>query len=119
MPNNVPYQSYSPSAPATNTVIKTTQDGDGSQIQHVIVDPAYTAVTSRADDFYNDAFQRLRVSAPDTRFDSEFLYDKQPLLFEEIIGGTGTAGDILTVAAVRMLTTSAATGFALEWKEIR
>ena len=47
--------------------------------------------TTRADDAYNDAFQRLRVSSPDTRFDVNFKYDKQPLIFDEIISGAGTA----------------------------
>lgn len=47
--------------------------------------------TTRTDDFYNDAFQRLRVSDTDQRFDAEFLYDKLPLLFDEIVGGAGTA----------------------------
>lgn len=39
--------------------------------------------TTRQDDFYNDAFQRLRTSETDQRFDCEFLYDLQPLLFDQ------------------------------------
>ena len=38
-----------------------------------------------------DAFGRWRVSQTDQRFDSEFIYDKQPLLFDEALVGTGTA----------------------------
>lgn len=38
-----------------------------------------------------DAFGRSRISSTDQRFDSEFVYDKQPLLFDEVITGTGTA----------------------------
>lgn len=50
-----------------------------------------TITTTRADDLYNDAFQRLRVSQTDQRFDSEFLYDKSPLLFDDISAGGGSA----------------------------
>lgn len=38
-----------------------------------------------------DSFGRKRVSQTDQRFDSEFIYDKQPLLFDEALVGTGTA----------------------------
>ena len=38
-----------------------------------------------------DAFGRLRVSEPYTNFDTKFLYDKVPLLWDEsVIGGTST-----------------------------
>jgi len=49
-----------------------------------------TVVTTRADNLYNDAFQRLRVSNTDQRFDSEFIYDKSPLLFDDISAGGGS-----------------------------
>lgn len=51
---------------------------------------AGTVTTTRADDLYNDAFQRLRVSNTDQRFDSEFIYDKSPLLFDDISAGGGS-----------------------------
>lgn len=51
---------------------------------------AGTVATTRADDFYNDAFQRMRTSETDQRFDAEFLYDLQPMLFERIGNGTFT-----------------------------
>lgn len=35
-------------------------------------------ITTRDDDFYNDAFQRLRVSDTDQRFDGDFSYDLSP-----------------------------------------
>lgn len=44
-----------------------------------------------ADSASVDAFGRARVSQTDQRFDSEFIYDKQPLLFDEILVGTGTS----------------------------
>ena len=54
------------------------------------VDASGSAVT-RSDDFYNDAFQRLRVSDTDQRFDGDFSYDLSPLLFDRIgSGGTIT-----------------------------
>lgn len=40
---------------------------------------------------FTDAFGRLRVSDTGLRVDSTFSYDKQPLLFDEVIGGAGTA----------------------------
>lgn len=36
-----------------------------------------------------DAFSRLRVSNPTYVFDAQFTYDLQPLLFEQIVTGTG------------------------------
>jgi len=36
-----------------------------------------------------DAFGRLRVSEPSGRFDSQFTYDLQPLVYEQIIAETG------------------------------
>lgn len=46
---------------------------------------------TRKDDFFNDAFGRSRVSDPVTRFDVEFIYDKQPLLVDEVTSGGATA----------------------------
>jgi hypothetical protein len=43
------------------------------------------------DDLYHDSFQRARVSNTNQRFDAEFLYSKQPLQFDEILGGAGSA----------------------------
>lgn len=38
-----------------------------------------------------DAFGRFRISQPYTNFDTKFLYDKLPLLWdEEVVGGTST-----------------------------
>lgn len=50
-----------------------------------------TVPTTSVDDFYHDAFQRQRVSNTNQRFDAEFLYSKQPLQFDEILGGVGTS----------------------------
>ena len=69
------------------TRIKTSLDG-GAYVQHVNVD-AIVPIT-RADDFYNDAFQRLRTSETNQRFDGEFDYDLAPLLFSDISAGGGS-----------------------------
>jgi hypothetical protein len=38
-----------------------------------------------------DAFYRLRVSNPETIFDSKQLYDKQPLIWDEVLTGGATS----------------------------
>ena len=52
--------------------------------------PLPVQITSQ-DNFTIDSFGRLRVSNTDQRFDAEFIYDKQPFLFNEILTGTGTS----------------------------
>lgn len=37
----------------------------------------------------SDAFSRARVSTPTGLFDAQFTYDLQPLLFEQLVSGTG------------------------------
>lgn len=51
-----------------------------------------------------DAFSRLRVSNPVTLFDSTFLYDKQPLVFEEDITGGASATHVPNNSAVTLTT---------------
>lgn len=68
---------------------------------------------TRKDDFFNDAFGRLRVSDPQTRFDCEFIYDKQPLLIDEVLSGGATAAHVantrdITLAIIN--TTNATSG---------
>lgn len=46
---------------------------------------------SFADDHHIDSFGRLRVSSPTNVFDSQFTYDLQPLLYEQVVSGTGAA----------------------------
>lgn len=48
-------------------------------------------VTTRADSSESDAFGRLRVSNPNTQFDSQLTYNLNPLLFEQITAQTGAA----------------------------
>lgn len=47
--------------------------------------------TTFTDSHHIDSFGRLRVSTPTGIFDSQFTYDLQPLLFEQIVVGTGAA----------------------------
>lgn len=49
-----------------------------------------------------DAFARLRVSNPQTIFDSKQLYDKQPLIYDEVLNGSATSVHSATDAATSM-----------------
>jgi len=94
MADNITLQEFTASSGTytAGTIMATRQNADDSHSQRVVVDSASSPVpTTRADDFYNDAFQRLRTSNPDPRFDINFKYDKQPLIFDEITAGAGTA----------------------------
>jgi len=53
-----------------------------------------------------DAFDRLRVSNPFTLFDSKQLYDKQPLFWDEALGGSATSTHSTINAAARMTVTA-------------
>jgi hypothetical protein len=50
----------------------------------------------------SDAFGRLRVSNPELVFESIHKYDKQPLLWDETIAGTGTSTHDINQSAVLM-----------------
>lgn len=62
-----------------NTIASSIQSLNES-INNILYNGVLTTVET--DSFYNDAFQRRRVSNPDTRFDAEFLYGLNPLLFD-------------------------------------
>jgi hypothetical protein len=49
-----------------------------------------------------DAFGRLRVSTPQTLFDSKQLYDKQPTYYDEVVNATATSTHSTTNAATTM-----------------
>lgn len=38
-----------------------------------------------------DAFSRVRISSPETILDSKQLHDKQPLIYDEVVGGGATS----------------------------
>ena len=50
----------------------------------------------------SDAFGRLRVSNPETLFDSKLLHDKVPLLWNEKLGGSGVATYQVNNASILM-----------------
>ena len=78
--------------PVSTEVATHPRAGDGYEVQDVFIDPqSFPLQMTRADDFYNDAFQRLRVSDTDQRFDAEFKYDKAPLLFDDVSANGGSA----------------------------
>lgn len=54
-----------------------------------------------------DAFGRARVSSPQTIFDSQMQYDKQPLLWVEKLVGNGTATHVPAESAVDLEVTPA------------
>jgi len=56
-----------------------------------------------------DAFARLRISEPFTIFDSKQLYDKQPIFWDEIVGGSATSVHS-TVNAATVMTVTANAG---------
>lgn len=60
-----------------------------------------------------DAFDRLRISEPFTIFDSKQLYDKQPLFYDESIGGSATSTHSTVDARTRETVTASATDFVI------
>jgi hypothetical protein len=60
-----------------------------------------------------DAFARLRTSEPFTVFDSKQLHDKQPLFWDEELGGAATSVHVPTDAATRMTVTANAADYVI------
>jgi len=60
-----------------------------------------------------DAFDRLRVSEPFTIFDSKQLHDKQPLFWDESIGGSATSVHSSADANVVMTVTASASDYVI------
>lgn len=60
-----------------------------------------------------DSFDRLRVSNPYTIFDSKQLYDKQPLFFDEITGGSATSTHSTIHARTRMTVTASSSDYVI------
>lgn len=60
-----------------------------------------------------DAFDRLRISEPFTIFDSKQLHDKQPLFWDESIGGSATSVHNPTNACTSMTVTANASDFVI------
>ena len=60
-----------------------------------------------------DPFDRLRVSEPFTIFDSKQLHDKQPLFWDESLGGSATSVHSSVNADVTMSVTASASDFVI------
>lgn len=60
-----------------------------------------------------DAFARLRVSEPFTLFDSKQLHDKQPLFWDEELGGNATSTHVQADANVEMTVTANADDYVI------
>lgn len=66
-----------------------------------------------------DAFARLRMSQPYTLFDSKQLHDKQPLFWDESIGGAATSVHVPADAATVMSVTASAADYVIRQTKIR
>lgn len=81
----------------TNAVIHGKTTAGGSTYVDVKVTPSGAvsidgvAETTPSDNLSMSEFGARRVESSDNRFDVEFLYDKQPLLVDDISSGTGSA----------------------------
>ncbi len=60
-----------------------------------------------------DAFARLRISEPFTIFDSKQLHDKQPLFWDEELGGSATSVHTPVDADVKMSVTAASGDYVI------
>jgi hypothetical protein len=68
------------------------------------VDSSVIVNTQFADGATVDAFSRARVSLPNTTFNSNFIYDLQSLVFEQIVANNGTITHMPLVSSARLLT---------------
>lgn len=71
----------------------------------VDLNPA-TSLTVRSEESSLDAFSRLRVSQPNTLFESMLTTDKHPLIWDEIVPGASTADHLPNESAVQLVATN-------------
>ena len=64
-----------------------------------------------------DSFGRLRTSEPGNRTDFTFTYDKQPLVFDEIAAGSGSATHDAALRAVYLSTGGTASGAGMRFMQ--
>jgi hypothetical protein len=60
-----------------------------------------------------DSFSRLRVSTPDTIFDSNFQYDIQPLIYEASTANSGTVEHAPNLSSAKLMTAAVANSTAI------
>lgn len=56
---------------------------------------------------HTDLFGKVRVSTPSSLFTSQFLYDKQPLLWDELLAGSGTSTFNSSTSSISLTVTTA------------
>jgi hypothetical protein len=70
-----------------------------------VIQPTYAnlnATTTLGDTPQRDAFSRFRASQPVSVFDTQFQYNTQPLLWESVLTGGGTAANVANASSVLM-----------------
>lgn len=79
---------YAATPPSGLKVATRARPTDGAAIQSVYLEGGQV---SPAADLTMSEFGERRVAAPGNRSDVEFIYDKQPLIYDDISAGTGSA----------------------------
>ena len=98
----------------TNSVISAVKDnGEVVDIGATNNDNLRVSINEYGDTPAVDAFARLRTSEPFTLFDSKQLHDKQPLLWDESIGGSATSVHVPADANTVMTVTASASDFVI------
>jgi hypothetical protein len=88
-------------------------NGDFININATNNDNLRVSIAEYSDTPATDAFARLRVSNPFTLFDSKQLHDKQPLFWDEELGGSATSTHIPTDACTAMTVTASASDYVI------
>jgi hypothetical protein len=88
-------------------------DGEMAHIGCTLRNNLNVSINEYGDTPAIDAFDRLRVSEPFTIFDSKQLHDKQPLFWDEEIGGNATSAHSQVDANVRMSVTANSNDYAI------
>lgn len=101
----------------SNQTIAQLQGIDKNNELHTIgasyTDNLHIAIQEYGDTAAIDSFDRLRVSNPFTIFDSKQLYDKQPLFYDELIGGAATSVHSPIHARTQITVTASASDFVI------
>lgn len=98
----------------SNTQLKTTIYGETGNAAAVTANNnLQTSLNEVGDTSIVDAFSRFRVSSPLTIFDSKQLYDKQPLFWDEELGGAATSIHSTVDAATTMTVTASASDYVI------
>lgn len=88
-------------------------DGTLTDIGATNNDNLRVSITEYGDTSAIDAFARLRTSDSYTIFDSKQLHDKQPLFWDEKLGGSGASAHSSVDAATTLSVTASASDYAI------